>query len=380
MASQTKPEYVIRYGNGHVGPETSELFFHDRGADLSPLAAGKEAKLFVTDSTVAALPAIKELERNLGTHCLFVIPAGEEHKTIEPVLSIVSAALEHNLGRASVFCGIGGGVVTDMTAFASSIFKRGARLELVPTTLLAMADAAIGGKTGCDFGTWKNMIGTFYPAEKVHFYPELLSTLPEKEYRSGLAEVFKTALLFDQELYEQFEEGFDRDTLPEVIRACVEAKAWIVEGDPYEHSGSFDPQNLLGRYEHREGRMLLNFGHTFAHALESVVGLGTVTHGDAVAWGISRALCLSARLGLCSKAWRDEVYSLLNRYGWETTPLHSALFHAGLAQKDAAKRLVGAMKKDKKNANGVIRVILQREICDTLFQDVEQDEVLEVLR
>jgi 3-dehydroquinate synthase len=217
---------------------------------------------------------------------------------------------------------------------------------LVPTTLLAMADAALGGKTGCDFDTFKNMIGTFYPAEKIYFYPAMLDTLPEREYRSGLGEVFKTALLFDEELFEQFKTGFKRSALSEVIRLCVEAKAWIVEGDPYEHSASFAPQNALGCYEHQEGRMLLNFGHTFAHALESVVGLGTVPHGDAVVWGISRALALSAKLDLCEKAYRDEVNAVIRRYGWETAAAHTALTAAGIPRKEGAARLVEAMKKD----------------------------------
>jgi 3-dehydroquinate synthase len=160
----------------------------------------------------------------------------------------------------------------------------------------------------------------------------------------------------------------------------VEAKAWIVEGDPYENSANFDPQNSLGRYEHREGRMLLNFGHTFAHALESVVGLGAVPHGDAVAWGISRSLDLSVNLGLCKPAYRTEVHQLLTRYGYETAPLHSSAKKCGIPLQEIPDRLIDAMKKDKKNTSASIRVILQRGICDTLFQEVEPRDIREVLR
>ena len=136
---------------------------------------------------------------------------------------IVKTALESGLQRGSIFVGIGGGVICDMTAFASSIFKRGAGLELVPTTLLAMVDAAVGGKTGCDFENYKNMIGTFYPASRLHVFGDFLQSLPESEYRSGLAETLKTALLYAPKLFHilqtQKEDVMERT--PELIRQII---------------------------------------------------------------------------------------------------------------------------------------------------------------
>ena len=182
---------------------------------------------------------------------------------------------------------------------------RGAQLELVPTTLLAMADAAIGGKTGVDFGNYKNCIGTFYPAQKIHIAVSALEALPESEFRSGLAEVFKTALLYAPKLFQIMAEkrdavlSRDGELLLEVVKRCVQAKAHVVERDLRE-SGE---------------RMYLNLGHTFGHALESVAGFGEVSHGDAVAWGIARALELGKRLGITDPGYIADVIPVLESYG-----------------------------------------------------------------
>ncbi|MDR3284727.1 MAG: 3-dehydroquinate synthase [Treponema sp.] len=367
------PDYTIQYRNSDLGQ--TGLFFYNSAPDLAALypseSVAATGRFFVTDTAVAALPCMKDFISRFtlsgDTGCrnkdlLLVITAGETYKTIDTVLRIAKTALEHNLGRKSLFVAIGGGVVSDLTAFAASIFKRGAGLEIVPTTLLAMADAAVGGKTGCDFGAYKNMLGTFYPARRIHFYPAFLRTLPEGEYRSGLAEALKTGLLFNAGLFDLFKAGkkklFENESA--MIRACVMAKAKIVEEDVTEEGP----------------RMLLNFGHTFAHALESVVGLGKVSHGDAVAWGMGRALDLSVRLGLCAPAYRDEVYAVLAAYGWETGPVHPAL----AAQiTDMPAVLIEAMKKDKKNSSEKIRVILQKGLSDTVIQEVAEDRIRVVL-
>jgi 3-dehydroquinate synthase len=364
---KTDADYIIRYDGLNAGRAVTELFFYDSEPDLVSLfsdAGGDSVncgdRLFVTDTNVAALPCMKDFAAQFAGQ-LLVIPAGEKYKTIETVLHIVKTALEHNLRRESVFCALGGGVVSDLTAFAASIFKRGAQLEIVPTTLLSMADAAVGGKTGCDFESYKNMLGSFYPARRIYFFPAFLHSLPEAEYRSGLAEVFKTALLFDSSLFELFQAGRKSvdDNLPLLIRSCVEAKAKIVEEDAAEQ----------GR------RALLNFGHTFAHALESVAGLGSISHGDAVAWGIGRALDLSAGLGLCSPVYCGVVFSVLASFGWETRAVHPLL----ASRTDAADILLAAMKKDKKNRSEKIRLILQKGLESNVIQEVSDDQIRAVL-
>ena len=304
---------------------------------------------------------------------LVVIPAGEANKTLSSIETILSAALEAGLARDSLFIGFGGGVITDMTAFAASLYMRGAGLELIPTTLLAMADAAIGGKTGVDFGNFKNCVGTFFPAQKIHISVNILSSLNETEYRSGLAEVFKTALLYDADLFHLMTERRDsilsreQKYLSDVVTRCVQAKAQVVERD-FRESGE---------------RMYLNLGHTFGHALESVAGFGSITHGDAVAWGISRALELGMRLGITDPAYAAEVRPVLTSYGWSVDPVHPVLrerIAAGsVKQADIPRLLLTAMKNDKKKRAGAVRFVLQRELNSTLVTEAPDADVLAVL-
>ncbi len=333
-------------------------------------------RLFVLDTTVGSLPSMQHFIREFdddGSHgkdSIIIIDSGEEFKTIDTVLKIVKAAINKNYGRNMTFVGIGGGVVTDMTAFAASIFKRGARVELVPTTLLSMVDAAVGGKTGCDFDSYKNMIGTFFPASTIYMFPEFVKSLDDVQYRSGLGEVMKTALLYSESLYNDLKKRqkdvFDRksDIVHQMITTCVRAKANVVEQD-------FTEKNI---------RRNLNLGHTFAHALESYAGLGTVAHGDAVAWGISRALELSVSINLCHTTYRDEVIKTLSAFGWETAPIHSALLSLGKDSETIARDLIDRMKKDKKNVDENIRFVLQTGPCATLIKEVSEDKVLKVLQ
>jgi 3-dehydroquinate synthase len=354
-------DFSIPFEAVHPGSPYQEIFFHEGYAALDALYPREEGFFFVTDSNVAALPPVAGFLKNKKN--VFVLPAGEEHKTISNVAAIVREALEKGMNRKSVFAGIGGGVVTDMTGFAAAIFMRGAAWEAVPTTLLCMVDAGIGGKTGCDIGGHKNTAGAFFPARRVRVFPEFVSSLPEAEYRSGLGEVLKTALLFDEGLFRLLKDRRDRvlakdaATVAAIARACAGAKAAVVEEDFMEK----------GRRAH------LNLGHTFAHALESAAGLGAVTHGEAVAWGIGRALEVSLRLGLCAKAYPDEVIPVLASYGWETGPRHPALENVSI------DRLLSGIKKDKKNQGGAIRLVLQRGMGDTVVMETEESVIREAL-
>ena len=384
-------EKIVEYPPVHPGTDRTFIRFYEGAPDLNGIfyAAGNTdlpQRIFVTDETICALESVrpfthlfhakdggKDFSRGFvgtrGKDVLVVLGSGEPFKTIESVLHIVAAALDHNAQRSAVFVGIGGGVITDMTAFAASVFKRGAHCELVPTTLLCMVDASVGGKTGCDFSSYKNMVGSFFPAQKIHVCPQFVASLPDGEYRSGMAEVVKTALLYAPHLVAKLEQMpsvlTDRTSplVHEMIRTCVNAKARVVEEDLTEN-------NI---------RMQLNLGHTFGHALESRAGLGTVTHGDAVAWGMARAAMLSERLHLCDKAYTERVKKLLALFGWETGCLHSALAERFADKKAAALSLYEAMKKDKKNASARVRFVLQRNVGDTVITEAEADDVLAVL-
>lgn len=385
-------EKDIAYPPVHPGTDRTFIRFYGGEPDLNSIFYSSEEenspqRIFVTDTNVASLKQMQpfvnffrgenysqpKIENGFigtrGKDVLLILSSGEPFKTIESVLAICKAAIDSNAKRSAVFTGIGGGVITDMTAFAASIFKRGATCELVPTTLLSMVDAAIGGKTGCDFDSYKNMIGSFFPAQKIHIIPSFIQSLPENEYRSGMAEVVKTALLYSKELFEKLASKPEilqnrKDPLvEEMIKICVNAKAAVVEQDLTE-------KNI---------RMQLNLGHTFGHALETRSGLGKVSHGDAVAWGMARAAELSKKIGLCTENYVQTVKSALSSFGWETQPMHSALNGKFASEKEAALSLFEAMKKDKKNASNKVRFVLQEDVGETVITEVDEKDVLSVL-
>lgn len=370
----------IKFKPLFLSTPSSSLEFFEGNPDINFLAEDTKKRIFVTDSNVYALESLKSFfarfelaadcplnndgqcqTYSYKNHVLVVIPAGEANKTMDNILYIEKAALFFNFTRKDTFTAIGGGVITDMTAFASSIFKRGAKVEFVPTTLLAMVDAAIGGKSGCDFESYKNMIGAFYPAAKLFIFPQFIQSLPGIEFISGFAEAFKTALLFDKKMWQVVKnnrkEILERksDVIYTIITGCAKAKARIVEKDLTE-------KNI---------RMFLNLGHTFGHALETCSGLGKITHGEAVAWGIGRAVFTSKELGLCSSEYYDEVIACLNDYGYESRAQHPVF-------NDSAA-LVKAMKNDKKNADSTIKLILQKGIGKNLVENVSDDLILKAL-
>ncbi|WP_191018065.1 3-dehydroquinate synthase [Treponema zioleckii] len=386
-------EKIIAYPPVHPGTDRTFIRFYSGEPDLKSIfyPEGSEnlpQRIFVTDTTVGSLPALSGFIDNFrgenysrakiengfvgtnGKDVLAILGAGEPFKTIESVLQIVKAALDNNAQRSAVFVGIGGGVITDMTAFAASIFKRGAHCELVPTTLLSMVDAAVGGKTGCDFDAYKNMIGSFFPAQKIHICPSFIQTLPDFEYRSGMAEVVKTALLYSKELFEKLESYPEILTdkknplVEEAIKISVGSKARVVEQDLTE-------KNI---------RMQLNLGHTFGHALETCAGLGVITHGDAVAWGMGRAAELSKKIGLCTSEYTERVKNMLSSFGWCVEPVHPVLKNKVQNPSEIASMIFNAMMKDKKNSSSKVRFVLQSQICETVITEVQKEDVLDVLR
>ncbi len=389
----TFEEKDIIYPPVHPGTDRTFIRFYSGQPDLNALFYSGEQenlpqRVFVTDTTVASLEKLKmfidffrgedfshpKIQEGFigkrGKDILLILGSGEKFKTIESVLKIIKAALDSNGQRSTVFIGIGGGVITDMTAFAASIFKRGAHCELVPTTLLSMVDAAIGGKTGCDFDSYKNMIGSFFPAQKIHIMPAFIESLPQNEYKSGMAEVVKTALLYSPSLFEKLEKYpeilNDRKNplVEEAIKTCVSAKAKVVEQDLTE-------KNI---------RMQLNLGHTFGHALESMAGLGVVTHGDGVAWGMARASVLSQKIGLTTKEYCERVRTCLSNFGWETGAVHPAMKAKYQDDDKIARILFDAMKKDKKNSSGKVRFVLQENVGETVITEVDEKTVIEVLK
>jgi len=305
--------------------------------------------LWVCDSHTR--PLFPELE---GDAHVVTLEPGEERKSWESVDRILRFAIEAGLARDATFVALGGGVLCDLTAFAASIFMRGCRLVLVPTTLLAMVDASLGGKTGIDYAGYKNMVGTFHPAEEIRISTELLRTLPDREFASGLAEVIKQALLQRSDLLSTLRERRDAilsrepALLADVVSQSLGVKGRLVEAD-FRESGV---------------RAHLNLGHTFGHALEAVTGFSEWTHGEAVAWGIDKAMRTGRLLSLTDPAYEEEARALLALYG----------FRLG-TEPGLVEPLLQAMRFDKKKRAGRVRFVLQRGWGDTLLTEVD-DEVI----
>lgn len=327
-------------------------------ANLSFNVAGVRTEVVFApvEPSSVSLAVMDENTRRLsgtGFPNILTLPAGELAKTWQSVESVLRRGVELGLGRDATMAGLGGGVICDLTAFAASLYMRGCGLVLAPTTLLAMVDASLGGKTGVDFMGYKNLVGTFYPASRIHVDVGALASLPEREYVSGLAEVIKTAVIGDAELLALLErsrrEVLAREpgVMEEMIRRSLAVKGPIVEEDPWEK----------GR------RAVLNLGHTFGHALESATGFSSWTHGEAVAWGIGRALAVGERLGMTDRGFRGRVESLLRDYGFR--------LQAPVRYEDLAP----AFERDKKRRGGAVRIIVPRGPCDIVIREAGSEEL-----
>ncbi|MDR0374701.1 MAG: 3-dehydroquinate synthase [Treponema sp.] len=348
----------------------------DIHAIIGDIAGG--ARLLVCDENTAGIAAkIVASGQTQGAQAMAqpcgicALPDGESAKNWANAEKILKAAIDAGLGRDGVFIGVGGGVITDMTAFVASVYMRGAKLALVPTTLLGMVDAAVGGKTGFDLFGIKNCIGTFYPSPLIIMSLESLSTLPGREWKSGFAELLKTAVLDADDgfldrvgrLSDAFsspdfpanllQDNFLRGELLACIARSVEIKGRVVEEDP-EETGT--------------RRRLLNLGHTFGHALEASAGLGLLTHGEAVAWGIARACELGQSLGVTSAGRAEKIMRLLDSFGYETRAPHPNMKDTG--------RFMDALFNDKKKKAGKLTFIVpERRGCGAVF--IEKNEKTE---
>lgn len=323
--------------------------------------------LMVSNTTVAPLYAERlqaVLQQRYATVHLVSLPDGEEYKTWETLNLIFDALLGHGCDRKTVLFALGGGVVGDMTGFAAASYMRGVPFVQVPTTLLAQVDSSVGGKTAINHPLGKNMIGAFYQPQLVLCDLTTLNTLPVRELSAGLAEVIKYGPIADMVFMDWLEAHIDallaRDmqALAYAVRRSCEIKAWVVGQDERE-SGL---------------RAILNFGHTFGHAIEAGMGYGAWLHGEAVGAGMVMAAELSCRLGLVDVAFVARLTALIQRAG---LPVRGPVIDAA----DNADRYLELMRVDKKSEGGSIRFVLIDEpghavMCaapDALVREVIND-------
>jgi 3-dehydroquinate synthase len=315
----------------------------------------------VTNTTVAPLylERVAAPLRAAGRDVVeIVLPDGEEYKTWESLNLVFDALLANKCDRKTTLVALGGGVIGDMTGFAAATYMRGVPFVQVPTTLLAQVDSSVGGKTGINHPLGKNMIGAFYQPRAVLADTATLDTLPARELSAGLAEVIKHGAILDAKLFDWIEQNIDKlvardaDALAHAIARSCEIKADVV------------------RKDEREGglRAVLNFGHTFGHAIEAGMGYGNWLHGEAVGCGMVMAADLSQRLGFIDAAAVERVRALVKAAGLPV-----------VAPDLGAERWIELMEVDKKNEGGAIKFILLKPLGAPIITSVPRETLLATL-
>jgi 3-dehydroquinate synthase len=294
---------------------------------------------------------------------LCILPAGERYKTLRSLEKIFDAALVYRLERSSTMVALGGGVIGDMTGFAAASWLRGISVVQIPTTLLAMVDASIGGKTGVNHPKGKNLIGAFHQPRLVLIDPDTLNTLPVREFRAGMAEVIKYGVIWDAELFGQLEATtrtdqrryYSDEFLMDILRRSCQAKVDVVSQDEKE-SGL---------------RAILNYGHTIGHAIESLTNYRMFKHGEGVGLGMIAVGDIAFQLGLWSKDCADRQYQLIQKTG---LPMQ-------LPASFETEAVLDVLTTDKKVKAGQVRFIMPTEIGKVEITDrVPAENILKALR
>ena len=308
--------------------------------------------IIVTDENIAKfqLEKIESVLRASGCEPKsIIIPAGEEHKNLETVSRLWKSFLDHGLDRKSTIIALGGGVIGDLAGFAASTYMRGINWIGIPTTLLSMVDASLGGKTGFDLPEGKNLIGSFHPPKLVLADPGFLLTLTERELRSGMAEVVKHGIISDPELFTLCSRGLDwvKDNLEAIVKRAMAVKIKVIEEDPYE----------------KGIRAALNLGHTVGHAVE-LVSKFNLRHGEAIAIGTVVEAKYAERKGIASNGLADKIAETMSALG---LPIH-------IPEEMPRKEIIRAMRVDKKKSAKAIRFALPVEIGKVELVDVSDLE------
>jgi 3-dehydroquinate synthase len=328
-----------------IGAAIDEL-----GSRMDELRIGRKAAV-VTNPTVNRLYGERALRSLAGARFRAMpveIPDGEQYKTLDWANAVYTALLINSFDRRSPLVALGGGVIGDLTGFAAATYMRGVPFIQVPTTLLAMVDSSVGGKTGVNHSLGKNMIGAFHQPRLVLTDLNVLKTLPKEEFLAGMAEVIKYGVIWDHELFAFLERNREKilnqeqGPLSHIIGRSCEIKADVVNKD--EREGGL--------------RAILNFGHTLGHAIETLENY-TMRHGEAVAIGMVYASRLAGRMGLCAAKVPEKIEALIRGYGLPTSL-------AALKCRPSVAQLMDAISVDKKAEDGRARFVLPRRIGEVV--------------
>ncbi len=324
--------------------------FSSLGNAISDVAKGK---LFVvTDENVDAIYREK-LHQQLSDYSFeyMVLPSGEKTKCLNMLGKIYDALAEAEMTRSDTIIAFGGGVIGDLVGFAAATYLRGIGFIGIPTTLLSQVDSSVGGKVAIDLPQGKNLVGSFYPPKKVIIDTDFLNTLPERVFCDGMAEVIKYACIRDEELFDKLC-GDISDKMDEIVYTCLDIKRKVVEADEFD-TGE---------------RMILNFGHTFGHAVEKLYNFETYTHGEAVAIGMLRITEATEKIGYTEMGTADKLRKLLEKY--------KLVFDEFTFNPDEAMKI---MALDKKSSSDVINYIFIGSIgvCEIVKRSKEDTFIVE---
>ena len=326
---------------------SSTIFYFDASFSLLSTIISKDNTVIITDENV-----FSNNQKKFNGWKTIVLKSGEAQKVQHTVDLIIEQLIGFGIDRKSFLIGVGGGVVTDITGYVAGIFMRGIQFGFVPTTILAMVDASIGGKNGIDVGNYKNMVGLIRQPSFLLYDYFLLKSLPKQEWINGFAEIIKHACIKDAVMFKQLQEftlaDFKKDDslLNKLIQRNALLKAKVVAEDEFETGD----------------RKLLNFGHTFAHAIENTYAL---SHGKAVAIGMVMACMISESYKNFNGA--NRVVSLIKKYG---LPVH---------QSYNTKKVIDIMKADKKKVKDVINYVLLQKIGKAVVQPIEISEIENII-
>lgn len=325
-------------------------------------ATGKRGKVLLVSNPVifkhyghTALQSLTEAGFDV---CQCILPAGERYKTLRSIEKIHDVAFGNRLERSSTMVALGGGVIGDMTGFAAATWLRGIAVVQVPTSLLAMVDASMGGKTGVNHPQGKNLIGAFHQPSLVLIDPNVLTTLPGREFRAGMAEVIKYGIIWNEALFNQLEQAkrldqmryVGQDLLHDILKHSCQAKADVVSQDEKE-AGL---------------RAILNYGHTIGHAVESLTGYKLVNHGEAVGIGMVAAGAIATTMNLWPQTTTDRQLAIIQKTNLPTK----------LPENLKIDDILTTLRSDKKVKSGKVRFVLPKRIGEAFVTDQVTDDII----
>jgi len=346
--------------------ETLENWLNQNPAFRNTVSEGNKTAFIITDQNLAELHTQK-IEKSLESRGwkweTVVIEPGEKSKSLAVISSLYDRLVELKADRQTIVIAVGGGVIGDAAGFVAATYVRGLPFVQVPTSLLAHVDSSVGGKVGVNHPQAKNLIGAFYQPLGVFIDTSTLETLPERDYRSGLAEVVKYGVILDAKFFQYLEQNIEglnqrtADVLRAVVARCCELKAEVVEQDEHERTGL---------------RAILNYGHTFAHAFEALCGYGELMHGEAVSIGMVYASYLAEKLNLISHQETERQIQLLQALGLPVSLPEGTQLNT--------EDIMDRMKLDKKTVGGQLRFVLPTCLGRVeVFKEISEDLVREVL-